>query len=257
MKIAKIGLQLYSVRENFKTEEMALNTFKKIKELGYDQAQTAGCYGMDYARFYEIANQAGIEIIGTHDSFDMMKSNLDEMIEKTKKLHTTNMGIGAFYPKSEEDVKWFIKYANEIAKKLSKEGMKFTYHNHTHEFIRYDNGKTAMDMLIEGLDPENITFCLDTCWVQYAGVDVCQLIKRLKGRIDIIHLKDLKVVRNESGKVETKIAYLGEGNMNFDGIISEALNSNVKYFCVEQDDCPVEFEHDLKESRDFLHKNFM
>ena len=49
--IEKIGLQLYTVREHFKTPEMASETFRKLKNLGYDQAQTAGCYGMDYELF--------------------------------------------------------------------------------------------------------------------------------------------------------------------------------------------------------------
>lgn len=49
--------------------------------------------------------------------------------------------------------------------------MKFTYHNHSHEFIRLENGKTAMEMLMEGLDSKNTTFVLDTYWVQHGGGD--------------------------------------------------------------------------------------
>ena len=69
----KIGLQLYSVRDHFKTEEEARATFKKLKELGYDEVQTAGCYGFAYDKFREMANDAGIEIIGTHENFEQMK----------------------------------------------------------------------------------------------------------------------------------------------------------------------------------------
>ena len=54
----KIGLQLYSVRDHFKTEEEARATFKKLKERGYDEVQTAGCYGFAYDKFREMANDA-------------------------------------------------------------------------------------------------------------------------------------------------------------------------------------------------------
>ena len=170
MLLEKIGLQLYSVRENFKTEEQARATFKKLKEIGYDEVQTAGCYGFEYDKFYEMANEAGLEIVGTHDNFQMMKDDIEQAIENHKKLHTTNMGIGGFFPKdlNAAKVEELIADANKIAARLAKEGMKFTFHNHSHEFVVLDNGRCAMDMLIEGLDPENTSFVLDSYWVAKA-----------------------------------------------------------------------------------------
>lgn len=257
MKIEKIALQLYSVRRCFENEEMAKATFNKLKEIGYDQIQTAGNYGMSYEKFYELANEAGLEIIGTHDNYELMKRDAKKMIANTKILRTTNMGTGGFVVRSEEEVAGFIGFANEIAKELAKEGMKFTYHHHNHEFIRMANGKTAMDMLVEGLDPENVTFVLDTFWLQCAGADVRYWIKKLKGRVDILHLKDLKVVRDANGKAVAEMAHLGEGNINYDEIIPEAFDAGIKYFCVEQDNCPTDFEYDLKASADYLKAKFM
>ena len=51
----KIGIQLYSVRDHLTTEESARETFKKLRELGYTEAQTAGCYGLDYCVFGKLA----------------------------------------------------------------------------------------------------------------------------------------------------------------------------------------------------------
>ena len=45
MKLEKIGVQLYTIRDFFGTEEEAKRSFEKLKKLGYDEAQTAGCYG--------------------------------------------------------------------------------------------------------------------------------------------------------------------------------------------------------------------
>ena len=53
-----------------------------------------------------------------------------------------------------EIVEEFIKKANELAEIIYPHGFKFTYHHHNDEFTRLANGKTALEMLAEGLDPE-------------------------------------------------------------------------------------------------------
>lgn len=251
----KIGIQLYSVRDHLTTEESARETFKKLRELGYTEAQTAGCYGLDYGVFGKLANDAGIEIVGTHDPFEPMKNDLETCIENHKKLGTTNMGIGGFGwgVTSSAVVEEFIADANKIAKRLKEVGMKFTYHNHSQEFIKLDNGKTMMEMFMEGFD-ENITYVLDTYWVQNAGGDVCTWIEKLAGKIDILHLKDMAVKYAEDSSVVSYITEVGNGNIDFKKAIETAEKCGVKYFCVEQDNCPFDFEPSLKASSDYLHK---
>lgn len=255
--IQKIGLQLYSVRENFQTVEQAAETFRRVKELGYDEVQTAGCYGMAYDTFYNLAHDAGLEIVGTHDDFAMMQNDIEQSIRNHKMLHTRNMGIGGFGAETVESVEAFIESANKIARRIADEGMKFTYHNHSQEFIRLENGKTPMEMLIEGLDPANTSFVLDTYWVQNAGGDVCTWIEKLAGRIDILHLKDMGCRRNEENRPAGFITEVGNGNLDFHRIIPTALKNGVTYFCVEQDNCPVDFTESLKFSSDYLHEHFM
>ena len=255
--IQKIGIQLYSVRENFKTPEQAAQTFRALKSLGYDEAQTAGCYGMPYDQFYALAHDAGIEIVGTHDDFAQMTDDVETAIANHKMLHTVNMGIGGFGAETVEAVEEFIEKANRVAARIADEGMKFTYHNHSQEFITLANGRTPMDMLIEGLDPKNTSFVLDTYWVQNAGGDVCGWIEKLAGRIDILHLKDMRCFRNAEGRVVHDICEIGRGNLDFHRILPTAIRTGVKHFCVEQDNCPVDFHESLKFSSDYLHAHFM
>lgn len=259
-KVEKIAIQMWSVRTHLNNFEQAKQTFKKLKELGYDEAQTAGMGGLTYDEYYTAANEAGIEIVGTHGSLEEMESDIETVIENHKKLHTTNMGIGSYARDyTVEIAEDFIERVNKIAKRLAKDGMKFTYHNHCQEFIKLENGKTAMEMFAEGFD-ENVSFVLDTYWVQHAGADICSWIEKLAGRIDILHLKDMRVERSTvkcGVAFHCRIAEIGNGNMDWNRIIDTALKTGVKYFCVEQDDCPIEYEPSLKFSSDYLHKNFM
>lgn len=251
----KLGLQLWTVRTSLqKGKEEFIKTFENLKALGYDEIQTAGCYGYDYAEFYDMVHAAGIDIVGTHDDFGMMVNDIEKSIENHKKLHTTNMGIGGFFAHSVAETEDFIVKANKIAARISKEGMKFTYHHHSHEFLVLDNGKRMIDMLIEGLDPENVTFVLDTYWLQHAGADVCDWIEKLSGRVDILHLKDMACQLNAEGNTIPAISACGKGNLNFEKIIATAKKSGVKYYCVEQDNCPVDYIADVKASSEHLHK---
>ena len=132
---------------------------------------------------------------------------------------------------NKEELLKFIDTVNKIGEKLSKYGMKFTYHNHHFEFAKID-GKTIMDYFIEGFDPKNVSFVLDTYWVQYGGYDIRKMIERLAGRVDILHLKDMGVFAPEN-KVD--ITEIGNGNIDFATIVDLAEKTGVKKFVVEQD----------------------
>ena len=135
----KLGIQLYTVRETMRNAEDIRATFKALKEMGYDQVQTAGC-AIPYAEFGQIAKEEGLEIVGTHEGFQGMIEDIDAVIVSHKELGTTNVGIGGMpgdYESSYEKALDFCAKANKIGAALKPHGMKFTYHNHAFEFKRF------------------------------------------------------------------------------------------------------------------------
>lgn len=246
--INKIGLQLYTIRDFMNTEEDIRASFRKMKEIGYDVAQTAGCE-IPYADFGRIAAEEGIEICGTHDGFYEMLENPEHAMENHRLLGTTNMGIGGINTSTPERVAEFIENANKLANAIYPHGFKFTYHHHSDEFIRFEDGKTAMDMLVEGLDPEKTSFVVDTYWIQHGGRDIRQWIEKLAGRIDILHLKEMGRSAEAGGPFITEI---GNGGIWWEGVIETAVKAGVKYFVVEQDTCPGDPFESIQKSADYL-----
>lgn len=251
MKIAKLGLQLFTIRDTMNNAENIRMSFRKMKELGYDIGQTAGC-AIPFAEFGKIAREEGIEICGTHDDMNRMLRDPELAMAEHRALGTTNMGIGGFGAGSVEEVEKFIEDANRLANIIYEHGFKFTYHNHSHEFRRLANGRTAMDMLVEGMDPVKTSFVLDTYWVQNAGGDVRHWIEKLAGRIDILHLKEMG-----SGGDNSFITEIGNGNMYWEGILETAAKTGVKYYVVEQDTWPGDPFDSIRQSSEYLHKHFM
>lgn len=238
----EFGLQLYSIRDYFTTEENTRESFRKLSEMGYTTAQTAGTYDYISAeKFSEYAKEFGIRTFSTHYDYSRIKNDIEGTVKYHKIIGADYVGIGGMpgiYEKKEKILE-FIEEFNSLSKIYAKHGLKLTYHNHSAEFTKVE-GKRVFDYLIEGFDKDNISFCLDTYWAQYAGIDVCGLIERLKGRVDIIHLKDMTPLvpfELKDGTVlrAPRMIEVGSGNMDFKRIIEYGERAGTKYFIVEDE----------------------
>ena len=251
-----IGLQLYTIRDCFTDEEHIRRALKEVAAMGYTQVQTAGLF-IGAEAFASALKDAGLQTVGTHYDWDIICSDPERTLREHRLLGTTNVGIGGMPEEargSRDSVLAFIEKANTVAARLAKEGMKFPYHNHDFEFKRLEDGRTTMDYLIEGLDPENISFVLDVYWVQHAGADVRRMIEKLAGRIDILHLKDMGACFGP--REEPFITEIGNGNMDFRDIVATARQAGVKYFVVEQDgNFAVDPMSSARASIDYLRAN--
>ena len=131
-----------------------------------------------------------------------------------------------------------------VAEDIRAGGRYFMYHNHDQEFKRI-GGQIILEKLAQDIPADVMGFTLDTFWVQAGGGDPAQWIGKLAGRVPVIHLKDYAYGR--------KMAVVGEGNINFDRVFTEAEKAGTKFMLVEQDDCngedPIEC---LRRSYEYL-----
>lgn len=251
-----LGLQLYSVRNHMEDEEGVKYTFKRLAEIGYTEAQTAGAFPCPVEKFAEYAKDAGIKIVGTHYGFPADLNDITDYVNLHKTLGTTNAGVGGgAYGKTKEEILAYIDKVNTLAEKLKDYGMKFTYHHHSHEFGKV-GGARVIDYFVDGFDKNNVSFVLDTYWLQNAGADVTTWIEKLAGRVDILHIKDRAV---KFGANEGFITEIGSGNLDFDKIIKTAEATGVKHICVEQDTWPLGFDSldCVKKSFDYFAGRYM
>jgi len=246
----EIGLQLYTIRDALADDNKIPEIMQLVKDAGYRSVQVYGDSETS-KKLGSAAINAGLRILGSTGNFDEFFNNPNACMELHKTLGTNHIGIGGYWYKNLSDVEEFIKKANQFARTLAEEGFIFSYHNHSHEFVRYENGKTAFEMLAEKLNPE-IVFVLDTYWLQHGGADIRYWIEKLKGRIEVLHLKDMK--RTETG---TTFAEVGQGNLWWDGIIKAAEECGVRHFVVEQDEWDKDSLECIRISSQYLHQHFI
>ncbi len=230
------GLQLYTVRDLMTDTASAENTIKKIAEMGYETVQLAGTIE-DIERTADVCARLNMPCIGILASMSFLTSidvhdNYTERLLKCARLiDAKDIGISST-AKNLDTANDIITRANAFAKIIRNEGFTFSYHNHSNEFIRTENGKTVMDLFLEGFDKELIDFMPDTYWLQHGGADVRHFIEQYSDRIKIIHLKDMK--RTPEG---VTFAELGKGNIYLEGIVKLAMDNGINNFIVEQDKC--------------------
>ena len=227
-----VGAQLYTVREFTKTLDGVAASLKKVADIGYTAIQISGFGPVDPKDVARLAEDNGLAIVSTHTGWDRFQSDLDAVIEEHqlwKCVHPAIGGLPAEY-RSAEGVKRFAGELAPIAEKLAQAGMDFSYHNHNHEFAKYGD-KLWIEMLFEETPADMLKFELDVYWIQAGGADPAMWVKKCAGREPLLHLKDMRITPER----EQRYAEIGEGNLNWPAILSEARKAGVEWYLVEQD----------------------
>ena len=87
-----------------------------------------------------------------------------------------------------------------------------------------------MDVFLNETEGTPVNLELDVHWVMRGGVSPEAFIAEHGARVGAIHIKDFAI---DSG--EPVFAEVGEGNLNWDGILTACRSYNITMFIVEQD----------------------
>ncbi|MGL6105510.1 sugar phosphate isomerase/epimerase family protein [Romboutsia sp.] len=254
-----IGVQMMMLRG--KVGEIGITeTLKKVKEIGFSTIELSQIEMTEnnVAEIKICLNELDMKVCATSAAIKPMmpgmkmenlRENFDKIVADTKALDCKYIRIGMISFDclgSKEKIVEFTKELNEMGKRLKEEGLELYYHNHHVEFAKYD-GKYIMDIMAEQSNPEYLGFELDVHWLQRAGVNPLEWIKKLEGRIKILHIKDYRIAQtlDMSGGMEqimtnlalmVQFAEIGEGNLDIKAIIDLAGETGVEHIFIEQDD---------------------
>ena len=246
----ELGVQFYTLRKQCTTLEDFSESLKRVSDMGYKAVQISGVCPYEPQWLKEELDKNGLKCVLTHIKGDLMIEDPIKVCNDHKVFNCRNIGLGCIPggKVTDETYAKFVEDFKPVAEVFKREGHKLFYHNHQLEFQRSENGMLFMDRLLEDFTPDLLGITFDTYWAQFGGVNPAEWLGKMKGRVECIHLKDMKII----GK-EQKMAYVGEGNINFPKIIEVAEDVGVEYLLVEQDDCgemdPFEC---IKRSYDYL-----
>ncbi len=235
MKNFIVGAQLYSVRKFMQNKPYIDATFKAIRAMGYTTVQLSGQNrAIEDEFFADKLKEHGLRCVVTHNSLKDFEEDLDALVKRHRTWDCKYAGLGAMPGEFHEDAegfKRFVERANEIGKKLKDHGLVFVYHNHAFEFARY-GGTLGMDVLFDNFG-DNVQFELDTYWAQAGGADPVAWIRKVDGRMDVMHFKDMAGSNGFNPHCEMKP--IGSGNLNWTEIKKACEETHVLFSEVEQD----------------------
>lgn len=240
-KKKEIAFQMYSVRELIgdpgKYAQNHEKTLKELAKMGYTAIEAANygdgkLYGVTPEQFKADIEAAGMKVLSSHvghnlNDEELKSGNFDgalqwwaQCIEAHKRAgmkYIVNPGVN--YPKTLAEADVICKYLNKIGEMANAAGMKFGYHNHSHEFGKVE-GKVWYDYMLEHTDADKVFFEMDVYWAVRAQVSPVEYFKKYPGRFTLLHIKD----HREFGE---------SGMVGFDAIFNNADKAGLKGWIVE------------------------
>ncbi|MGM9738128.1 MAG: sugar phosphate isomerase/epimerase family protein [Candidatus Cryptobacteroides sp.] len=237
----EIGVQLYSLRELIgNPEKYASNhveVFQALAEYGYTSVEAANYndgkfYGVEPGQFKADVEAAGLKVLSSHvnrglSAEELASGDLTAALEWWKGCVAAHKAAGMEYmvvphiglPAKLADLQVYCRYLNEIGRICKDNGIKFGYHNHSHEFKKVEDN-VMLDYMIENTDPELVFFQMDVYWAVYGHGAPVEYFKKYPGRFTMLHIKD----HYEIGQ---------SGMVGFDAIFDNAATAGLNDFIVE------------------------
>ncbi len=115
-----------------------------------------------------------------------------------------------------DDITEIANQLNSAAVVAATHDVRVGYHNHWWELESMIDGRHALEVLAERLDPA-VVLEVDTYWATAGGADAAALLTRLGDRVVAIHVKDGGLAVDGSGQVPA-----GQGQMPIANVLAAA-----------------------------------
>ena len=247
-KIAKVGVQLYTVRNQMKADFDG--TLARIAAIGYKEVEFAGYYDRTPEQVKAALAKNHLSSPAAHVQLMMMQSNWEKTVETAKAIGHRYLVLAYLQPnerKTLDDYKRLAGRLNRAGEVCRKAGLQLAYHNHNFEFEQLD-GEIPYDVLLKETDAGLVKMELDLYWIAKAKRQPETYFARHPNRFRLVHVKDMD---NTPKQFFTEV---GRGVMDFKRLLAQARKAGVEHYFVEQDECPGSPFASIQVSFDYLRR---
>jgi sugar phosphate isomerase/epimerase len=242
-----IGVQLYSLRDICATD--FIGTLKQVAALGYGAVEFAGLHNHKAADIKAVLDEAGLKAPSFHMSHADLRKNFDQAISDFVKTLGCKYAVIPSGPKDYSDggERWkkFCADVREMKKRCADAGVQLAYHNHPFEFEAIGD-KDGYHYMFHDKPEESPLAEVDICWVAAAKRDPITEIRKLKGRVKLVHVKDL-----DPGP-PPRDTEVGSGILQWPAIYKACEEAGVEHLIVERDKPEPPSIESIKKSLAFL-----
>ena len=254
-----IGVQMMMLKS--KVEEIGpYEVLRRLKTIGYSAVEVSQIpmTANNVTEMRRAKDQLGIDFGALSaglggDANDSLVEDYSKIIGDARTLGASRLRIGMMplsAMASHEALLAFCGQTEEISVRLADEGITLYYHNHHLEFAKRGSS-TVLDII--RAEAPTMRLEIDVHWVQRGGKDPVRTLQKYAGLVDLVHLKDYRIGElppaafdaRQSGDLAAfmqaftgvvQFGEVGEGNLDWTEIITQAIASGAEYLLIEQDE---------------------
>lgn len=247
-QIAKVGVQLYTVRSNMKTD--FAGTIAEVASIGYKEVEFAGYFDHSPKEVRALLDKNGLTAPSCHVGYDVVEKRWPETIEAAHTVGHTFIvcpWIDETQRKTADGWKHVIDVFNKAGEASKKAGIQFAYHNHWWEFgpDAALGGKLPYDYLLASTDANLVKMEMDLGWISVAGQDPVAYFTGNPGRFPLVHVKDFKTLPhlalseiatyNPRKLEEEAMTAPGSGIIDWKRIFAHSDQAGIQHYFLEHD----------------------
>lgn len=208
------SVQLYSVRRQFAAD--SAGTLRRLAEIGFTRVEPFGLVD-NVATLRTGLPEHGLAAPTAHEQ--LIDADQDTVFAVARDCGVDVVIQPVTPPEKWRDADGVASIAaalNEAAKAAAEHGIKVGYHNHWWELENQIDGRSALEVFADQLDP-SVVLEVDAYWATAGGADAPALLQRLGERVHAIHVKDGGLATDASGQVPA-----GEGQVPMADVLAAA-----------------------------------
>ncbi len=182
-----LSLQLYSARK-FPPVEAQCAT---LADCGYAFVETFGPLHDDPAATRRLFEGHRLTAKSAHFSLDMPENHAERTAKIARELGVEIIVAPYLPPEARpttaEQWKALGSRLARISEDFTAKGFRFAWHNHDFEFRRLPDGSTPIEHVLG----DGLLWEADIAWIVRGDADPVHWIDRYRGRIPIVHVKDI------------------------------------------------------------------
>ena len=237
----KIGVQLYSVREQIKENGLD-EVLAMIKRAGYNCVEFAGFYDLSVEEVKDLLKKHGLEGVSAHTAPENVAGQLPYFEGLgIKNVYVPWNGYKSLFGEKYNELVAKIKAAKTL---LDEHGINYGYHNHADEYR--DGADKVFDLM---RDVDGLTSELDIYWATAAGLDPVKVMEKYGKLLTALHIKDMDPDAPLNNPLAKPNAVVGEGKSHAKEAFRKAKEMGLEMAILEVEYYPCDVEEYLTRSR--------
>tara|TARA_R110001592_G_scaffold309954_2_gene584494 strand:+ start:735 stop:1490 length:756 start_codon:yes stop_codon:yes gene_type:complete len=251
--MSDFSYQLYSSRDAANLSD----TLTMLARLGYSGVEGYGALFADRSAVDSLVadlKDSALKMPTAHMDIDMVENQPDRVLKIAKAVGIKTVFVPFLLPDDRPTtaVGWrqFGERLDAAGAPLRKASLGFGWHNHDFEFQPVSTGEIPLDLILE-VAP-SLIWEADIAWIVRGGSDPLDWIEKHGDRIAAVHVKDIAAEGQNTD--EDGWADVGEGIMDWPGIMKALRGKSVAHFIMEHDNPSDDkrfAERSLKAARKF------